>query len=372
MEYIRKALHCASILTFLWISGVQADAPSHLSPFIADVPVASQSVTARSSAAELGLLDVLVRVSGSENVRYDDEVLAKTSSALRYVEQFEYMSIEQDELLDEGYRHLLRLQFSERLVKRLLSETDHKFWSISRPKVLVWLVEDSVEHGKQMMGSASESDVVKGLLKGARYRGIPIEFPLMDFQDQVALGVQALWDLDEQAIMDGSERYRPEVILVGKYTTTSSGATWSNWQFFYNNDSRVYDLRGDDQSLVGSDAITPLADFLAQTFAVKLSASDTEYYFAKVTNIRSYGDYRGLLNAVSGLDAIGDVQLDRVHDHTVEIRFKSEANVDQLTGLLALSNKLVLSNDLSQGALPAWQRSELGSSDNPLLYQWAR
>ncbi len=366
-RYFLTSLVCA----FGLVSEVWAEVSSPLSPFVADVPVESQGLSKRSAAAELGLLDVLVRVSGSEDVRYNDDILARTSSAIRYVEQFEYLEAD-DSLTEQGYRALLRMHFSERLVKRLLSETGQKFWSISRPSVLVWLVEDSLEHGKQMVGPAQDSELVSGLLEGASYRGIPLAFPLMDFQDQVALGVQRLWELDEGAILDASERYQPEVILVGKYTTTSAGQLWSNWQFFYKGDSRVYDLRGDQQAKVGQGAIMPLADFLARMFAVKLSENDTEYYFANINNIRSFGDYRGVIKALSGVDAIGDVLLDGATDDVVNLRFKSEASINQLTGLLSLNKQLNPRNEAEQNQLPAWQRAQRGSSENPLLYRWSR
>ena len=339
--------------------------------FIAEVPVESQDIRTRSSAAELGLLDVLVRVSGSENLRYDDNILARTSNAVRYIEQFEYRGAS-DEQRENGFDNVLRMQFSERLVKRLLSEAGHKFWSTNRPSVLIWLVEDSLAHGKQMVGEAHDSELVTGLLKGARYRGIPLTFPLMDFQDQVALGVQRLWDLDESAILEASDRYQPEVILVGKYTTTSAGQLWSNWQFFYNNASRVYDLRGEEQTLVGEEAIAPVADFLANMFAVHLSADDTDYYFAQVSNIRSFADYRGVIDALESVDAIADVRLDTAVDDVLSLRFKSEANISQITGLLSLNKQLTATTPLNQNSIPAWQRLLLGSSENPLHYSWSR
>lgn len=347
-----------------------AQSKSALSPFVAEVPVESQSLRQRGNAAELGLLDVLVRMSGSEDIRLSDDVLARSSTAIRYVEQFEYRDVN-EELEEQGYSAVLRMHFSERLVRRLLSETGQKFWSAHRPSVLVWLVEDSFEHGKYMVGESSESALVQGLIDGAAYRGVPLSFPLMDFQDQVALGVQKLWAFDEEAILEASERYASDVILVGKYTTTSSGQLWSNWQFFYGDKSRVYDLRSEDQSQVGKDAIAPLADFLASMFAVNLSASDTEYYFARVQNVRSYRDYRGVIQALENIEAIADVLVDETKSDVMDLRVKSEASVNQLMSLLNLNKQLVEGASSQQDHLPVWQRSELGSSDNPLLYQWS-
>ena len=368
---IRTLLIGAASLLLLSATATFAQVRSVLTPFVADVPVSSQALGKRGAAAELGLLDVLVRVSGSEDIRYNDDILTKTSDAIRYVEQFEYLELD-EKLDDPRYTSILRMHFSERLVKRLLSETGQKFWSLNRPPVLVWLVEDSLSHGKQMLNDTHESALVEGLLEGARYRGIQLAFPLLDFQDQVALGAQKLWALDDNAILDASERYQPEVILVGKFTTISSGQLWSNWEFFYKGDSRVYDLKGEDQFQAGKDAVNPVADYLAKTFAVKLSAGDTDYYYARISNIQSFGDYKNLMQALTSIDAIGNIVLDSISGDVLNLRFKSEASANQLRDLIGLNKGLSARALGEQSHLPAWQRSQPGSREYPLNYYWGK
>jgi len=357
------------LLVIFGLASLQGHTQSISTPFMAEVAVESQDPRARRKAAEQGLLDVLVRVSGSENVRANGTILAQAPNAIRYVEQFEYTELLDQEALDAGNEFALRLRFSERIVKRLLRDGGENFWSLNRPSVLVWLVEDSAENGKNLVGFDTDSEIVQGLLKGARYRGVKLQFPLLDFEDQVAMGVQNLWDFDESAIREASERYQAELILVGTYTTTSSGQIWSNWQYFFEENSRLYDFRGEQALGIGVDAIAVLADFLASKFAVPLSEQDSGFYYAEVSNIRNYRDYRALMDALEGLDAIGAVMLDATSADVVSLRLKSEGSVEQLTGLLALNRRLKTHSD-ADGNVPAWQQARLGSLENPLRYFW--
>ncbi len=338
--------------------------------FKADVPVKSQNRQERVSAAELGILDVLVRLSGSENVRFDDALLGATSQAINFVEQFQYAEVEDAELIAQGYKNILQLSFSPRVLRSMLRDSDHKFWPINRPATLVWLVEDHAEFGKQFVqGGADEAAIVSGLQMSAAYRGLPLSFPLLDFQDQTVLSAEQLWALDEEVILQASQRYSADVILVGKYTSTSSGQTWSNWQFFHAGQNRLYDRRGPDARRVGEAAIHPLANFLANMYAIELTNEDKNLIAMQVKNVRSFADYKNLMTLLDAEDSIVEIKLDEVTRDVLSLRLRSEANIEQLISMLALRDSLSAVVEVDQ-SIPAWQRAAPGSHANPLIYLW--
>ncbi len=339
--------------------------------FSAEVPVKGQSRQEREQAAELGLLDVLVRMSGDENVRLDDNVLSDSRQAIRYVQQFQYDELTDEAALSEDYSALLRFKYSDNAVREFLTRHGYPFWSVKRPVTLVWLVEDSVEYGKQFVPHDPAHPLIQGVEKQASYRGVPLSFPLQDFQDQMALGAERLWALDEQAILDASARYDADVVLVGKFTETSSGQIWSNWQFFHLDQSRVYDVRAEEALQLGASAIDPLADFLAARYAVDTGANQDSAYIVHVRNIHGFADYRGLFDLLSRLDAIESVQVDLAHQDRLQLRVSSDATVEQLVSLLRLGNHL-FAEAAGGGEVPGWQQAPLGSLANPLRYRWER
>jgi len=233
-------------LFLLCIQGVSAESFNY---FGAEVPVESQSRSDQKKAAQEGLMNVLVRISGSEAVRRKSQLVRKAKNALSLVSELQYADLEDRELKDQGFKHLAKFRFSERLVRKLLADAELPVWSVNRPQTLVWLVEDSAASGKQMMPYDKENPLFSGLEEASYYRGMPLVFPLLDLDDQVNLSPSALWALDEKAIVKASARYNAGVILVGKFSVMSSGRVVSSWQYIHAGRTRVYNLRGDTGGL---------------------------------------------------------------------------------------------------------------------------
>lgn len=355
-------------LVLLPLLCLKVAAATPLNYFSAEVPIVSQSRSDQEKAARVGLMDVLVRVSGSEDVREHPLVAQRTRQPLSFVSEFQYADIEDAAQAEQGFNHLLKLRYSNRLVRKLLADAALPVWSVNRPKTLVWLVEDNVEFGKQMMPYDTDSPMFLGLEEASRYRGVPLSFPLLDFDDQISLGAERLWALDEQAIIEASARYKADVILVGKFSVMSSGQVFSSWQYIHGDKTRVYNLRADTPEQVSYNALLPVADFLASRYSYH--SLDSEYFSLVVESIESYADYRAVVNTLKSFDTITDVKIDAVSHAEIMMRFRSEASLDQVTKQIALARKFTDVFSAKFANTPEWERPELGSPENPLRYQW--
>jgi|GEM_PF-692487 len=352
-------------LFLLCIQGVSAESFNY---FGAEVPVESQSRSDQKKAAQEGLMNVLVRISGSEAVRRKSQLVRKAKNALSLVSELQYADLEDRELKDQGFKHLAKFRFSERLVRKLLADAELPVWSVNRPQTLVWLVEDSAASGKQMMPYDKENPLFSGLEEASYYRGMPLVFPLLDLDDQVNLSPSALWALDEKAIVKASARYNAGVILVGKFSVMSSGRVVSSWQYIHAGRTSVYNLRGDTPKQVGYDALLPIADLLASKYSYH--SANSEYFSLVVERIETYADYRGLINGLTSFDSITDVKVDAVAGDQVALRFKSQASLSQVKNQIAMTRKLTVVPSASLANTPEWQRPEAGSPENPLRYRW--
>lgn len=338
--------------------------------FQAGVPVKSQGTKERAEAAELGLYEVLQRMSGSREVEINEVIVERSRRALSYVLQFRYGELDDEVLQDKGYQSMLYLSYSPKVIKDIILEAGLNFWPVNRPNTLVWLVEDSAEFGKRLVNQASAELLSASLLQQAELRGLPLSFPLLDLQDQFTLSAEQLWDLDERAILDASERYDADVVLIGKYTTTSSGQTWANWQFIHAGDSRVFDTRVDDLSTIGAPALDPLASFLAQRYAIRVDENGAGYFSMLVHEVESYADYRGVIDALSKLDPVSRLEVDRMVNDVIYLKVHCETTAEQFADVLALGGRLLSMPSAYASDIPAWELPQAGTSQNPLLYRW--
>lgn len=377
------SLFVLCVLTF--VLPINAGAEGDYEYFRADVKVKNQDLGERRRAAEEGLREVLLRVSGAEDVLENLTVQAQLKRASQLVEQFQYVALSEDETnnragdssgasSDSGeYSEIVSFKFSSFLIEKLLMDAGQMFWPVNRPSTLLWLVEDNVDLGKQLVNGQSGGELIQAIEASARRRGLPINYPLLDLEDQLSLSAEQVWGLDEQAVLQASARYRADVILVGRYTVTSAGELWTTWQFFHAGEARLYDSRSsaiEDRFIedVAQDAISPLANFLANRYSIIPQAESEPRLLVQIAGIQNFDDYRGALNYLEGLAAISDVGLLAVKQDTLLLDVKSESSLDRLLGTFELEKRLVPHGANSQ--LPIWQQARRGSEENPLKFHW--
>lgn len=309
-----------------------------MSYFSADAPVASQSVSDRKKASADALERVLIRVSGITDLSSVPALAQAKRSPERFVQQFSFKANPQP---DESAQ-ILSVSFSPTSIKGLLRQAGLPFWPLNRPNALAWLAEDSATEGRQIVTDPL-NPVLAGLLDVANLRGIPLTLPLMDLQDQLAVGPDQVWALEEEAIAVASERYNTDTILVGKYSVTSTGSILSTWQYVHRNVRRSLDFRTQDLSLTGAKAVNALADHLSGLYAVRANTEvNGRAFFVEVTQIFDYQDFDAMLMYLKNLALVDQLQLNRTQDDRVYLNMTLKGDESQLENALALDGRLKL------------------------------
>ncbi len=371
--YMRFSQLAVFSLIFTFSGGLLAE----IRFYQASVPVKSQTSQERKRATEDAFLQVLVRMSGSDALLESREVMQKLSRAPRYVEQFQYEALSDETLKQEGFNESLSVSFSARAVRKVLGEIGLPFWSVKRPTTLIWLVEDNIEFGRQFLNQYSDSPLISSLLSAADRRGLPLAFPVLDLEDRVALSTDEAWAVDEAKIVEASARYGADVILVGRYSQTSRGDVWSIWQFFHSGASQSYDSRvniaeGGNEGVLGEDALYPLADFLAERYAILGNQGDSDKLVVNIEGVDNFRAYRKSLDYLEGLAAVSSLRVASVAQDNMVLLIESEASIEKLLSVINLDNKLKpLANQANEG-IPEWQHAPLGSVDNPLQFLWTK
>lgn len=332
----------------------------------ASAPVADQTAKERSRAAAQGLREVLVRISGSRDVVHASGVGQALSRASSYMDQFQY-SRKRDEW--GGAQEYLEMTFAPSVIEKLLRQAGVPFWPVNRPAALVWVVVDDPESGKQLVNDR-EDPVIQAVVQAAESRGVPLTFPLLDLDDQLALSAEDVWAMDEDAVLNASERYDADTVLVGRYTQTSTGQWWSTWQFFHRGQGQMYDARVDTAEEVGRVAIDPLADHLAGLYAVVSGGEGRSEVLMQVDGVSDFAGYRGVLSYLNGLAVLGGAELLMVNDELLTVRAGLDGTLEQFRNVLSLDGKLQTSVDQVSSSAP-WISVAEGTPANPLRLRWA-
>lgn len=331
----------------------------------ARVPVADQTAKERSRAAAKGLREVLIRISGSRDVAQASGVGQALSDATSYMDQFQYAR-ERDEW--GGVQEYLEMTFAPSVIEQLLRRAQVPFWPVNRPSALVWLVVDDAESGKQLINDR-QSPVVQAVVQAAESRGVPLAFPLLDLEDQLALSAEDVWTMNEDAVLNASERYGTDTVLVGRYTQTSSGLWWSTWQFFHRGQGHMYDVRAEVPEEMAQQAIDPLADYLAGLYAVTSSAEGRAEVMMQIDGVRDFAGYRGALSYLQNLAVLSGTELLVVNGELLTVRAGLGGTLEQFRNALSLDGKLhTVATQVSPSA--PWISVAEGTPANPLRLRW--
>jgi len=212
-----------AILLFAFVS-VSAAAVEVATLYTAQVPFDSEANDPRALAYRAALNEVLLRVSGSELTSDTELVERLFPEPAAYVVQFR-----------SGADETLWVSFDGDAIEQTLRQSGQTLWASDRPLTLVWLAVDWGRGQREILGaddpersrSASRSIDRNRLLRQrvldmAERRGLPVIFPLLDAEDLRSVSFSDIWGGFDDALLDASQRYDVNSILVGRFRPGTS------------------------------------------------------------------------------------------------------------------------------------------------------
>lgn len=326
------------IVTFLFCISAQAVVVSDL--YEVKLAVANQSDDELQQAAKDGLQQVFIKVSGSIETLENELLLRAADNAMRFVKSYRY-SHQDDQLL-------VRIQFSEKPVDTQIRQAGMPIWGHSRPLLLIWQAAE-IDQQRQII-NAEQPQMYQLFEQAMNQRGIPILWPNLDLEDQIALPINHLWGLFRNDIEQAASRYLTDAFMAGKLSQAIDGS-WHYQGFLQlKNDHLDIQLNHTDINLLVHQVADRIASFLAEHYAVAdtLNAIGEQ---VTISGIKNFKQYQQLLEYLNANVAIKKVTVIAV-------------NQDQLT--LAL--------DLSTDWQRVWQNlsfdKRLQETDESLVYHW--
>ncbi len=307
LKHMKILLRGWLIAALLLAPPLQAETVGNL--YEAETPVAGQGSEARADGILEAFAQVLVKVSGDRALLSNPDIDKLLKRASSYVQQYRYRLPGGGRGAEDTSGRLLWVRFDERAVNRLLRDSGVPVWGGTRPSVLVWLGEERGA-ARSLVSLEQQGDLKAALERTARARGLPLVLPLMDMEDRNAMPVSDLWGGFESDIRRASERYLPDVILVGRLS--NRGGDWEgNWTLYLPDKTNRWQTRGDSRLALASEGVQQAADALALRFApqqVSEGSTSLRIRVHGLTRLEDFvlvRDYLQSLAMIERLDLLG-------------------------------------------------------------------
>lgn len=310
------------------------------------------------------LQQVLVKVTGQANIASNEYVIAALDEARRFVREFGFHSVEvpasEEQRLQFGIekttQRVMRVAFLRGAVLQLIKRSGLPLWSPNRPDVLVWLAVDDYQ---QQTWATPEllPEAVQIMTSEAALRGLPINFPLADFEDDFALVPAELLQRDFSRVGAASARYNNDVVLAGHAVQTSDGSWIGQWRFSLDGQWREFEVLGASKASFLSVGVHRVADALAQKYAV-VNDTDHTSLSLRILGLQGYAEYAAINSYLNGLTVIEKADVDVLDGDLVVFRIDLSGTLEQFENAIMLDKKM----------LPESQRAF--TQDFDLQYRW--
>jgi hypothetical protein len=323
------------------------------------VAVDDQSEENRKLGVQWAFQQLLIKVSGYQEVLQNRTLVEASQNALRYMQGFSY---HQDDVDDQIY---LQAWFSKALLIPLMRRAQVPIWGENRPLLLNWLAVESSKLPADASAVIFESNTNAitsgdGLGSGGRLliseqspewqtrfsrafseRGLPIMWPINDLVDQSALPLNQLWWLISDSIIKASVRYQTDAVLAGKLNQSAEGI-WQYEGVLMRGDQNLSILTEGDSPLAAlTNVSTKVGRFFADQFAIKSDQmngrSGIRIMVKKVKDFSDYSKVLAYLQSISGVRLVEVAQVDR---DNLQLYLSLEGSWDKVQRIIRLDNKL--------------------------------
>jgi len=291
---------------------------------------------------KLALTQVLIKVSGNTEITQLDEsklLLKKTESLLS---QYGYLNY-------QGNRYFSVL-FDRSKINSALAVMQQPVWGATRPATLIWLIKDG-HNGRKLLSdhfinNNKDSSLSFVLQNSQHQRGIDLQFPLMDLNDNLALTLSDVSGRFYDPIASASSRYGVNH-FVAAHLKQKTADSWSlTWELvLFNlqsqqNEVVVSETESGKKSVIVATMVNQIADYYAAKFAVLENQGDKFSQTVYVSGIGSLAQLSQLNKLLSNLYVVDSFKINAVKTSQVEIDININGGIVSFQNTLAAQSKV--------------------------------
>ena len=327
------------------------------------VQISNESNAEKTRAFHEALAAVIVKVTGDRDALQHPAVVRALDNAQDYVEAMRYDSVSvavdanataatgaepgpgaanfSTSLPDTIEQRYIDVDFSAKLIDELLAGANIPVWDSNRPSVLIWMVLQNEDGERSLLTPEGNPEIIQILQDFALVRGLPIIFPVLDFEDRQNLSADILWALDEEVIGKASARYGADSVLSGRLHVTASNELVGLWQFIFQQQAETFDVFDTDLQSYLHVPLDRITIELARFFAIVPEFSNRQIVRLRVEGIKNLTAYSALLGYVGNLGLVERVTMTGLDGERLELDLGLLGDAQQLFELIALDRDLL-------------------------------
>ena len=304
--------------------------------------------------------NVLVKVTGNVELRQNNAIRRALNNPDEFIDSWAYRTLEVDQAgsadsgdLNEEVEPIIQLEvtFFEPQILELLDSSSIPIWPSNRPETLVWITVQEELSAKSLVTTVSgqNTELAEKVSSLASESGLPILFPLGDFDDQRNISLDQAWNMNQEALERASSRYGSESILALRIYQSLSGEILGSSRYLFRN--RQYEYSSFDEPLDTfiRNSLSMAVEELSGYYAVLLSGTQSKVQVNfTVEGVDQLKDYSSLMAYVEQLTDVNDVSIVSINTDTVELLLYTGGQIRQLVESIALNNKLVQIDELTR------------------------
>ncbi len=287
---------------------------------------------AENIAKQEGLVNVLIKVSGQTDIAQNEVIKKALAQSDRYVTQMSFVEY------DDAAR-AMKLGYNSKMVLNLLTQSEQSIWETPRKSVLVWIVNE-YNYQRSIIWEQSNNSLITRIKEAANERGLPVMFPVGDFDDVTSIEIPDLWGNFKKPISDASERYNPQAILVVKVRGNSSSWTLFDTTPQYLPTTSTKPLEGRESGAVQlADMVNNVSDYFAKKYTKNLGAVVSQSEMISIEGIHSTRAFFTIEKQLKQLNSVASVQIDTIQGNKVTYTLNLLGDSEQFNQELLSKNK---------------------------------
>jgi len=327
-----RTLFLVLLLALLPFCAAAADGPDL---YVAEGDVADEGSETRNVALAELLGAVLVRVSGNAMIAGQPAARELLAAAPSLVQQYRYRTTDRD----GAVVRTLWARFDQPVVERMMRERNLPVWT-GRPRVLWWIATESGGQ-RGLLNLDNETEARDALLAGAQRRGMPLQLPLLDLEDQTQLTPADLWSDYQPAIRQASARYPHDVIVVGRLRAQTDGRWRGAWSILDARGAQGFDAPAQALPAALAFAVDQTQNLLAARYAPMPGAGGVGGTLARFSGVYDLAAYGRLVAVLEQLEPVAQLALRHVNGDSFTFEFKLRGDGQDLARALQGSGLLV-------------------------------
>ena len=330
-------------------------------------PYQGSVIVGESSEAQLkeqALKQVLVKVSGNTEIINNNETKQLLKKSQQMISQYGYRSIDGDEYFS--------VVFDRNKINQALKEMQQPVWGDTRPTTLIWLINNNQLVSDNQIKAQSEEMLSDAVKQSELARGIRVQFPLMDLEDNLALSVSDVKGRFYDQVSSASSRYDRSHFVAAELQNIGNERWKLNWQLLQTNGNlkQSRNLLSEEylgsQSVVMEKMVNAIADYYAGLYAVIDNDGEKFKQLLHINGISSLTELSKLNNVLKNLQVISSYHVVAAQGQQLSVEVKINGSVSSFENTLSAHPRLQLDASSSSELTPLTPETIEDTEGDPL------